>query len=511
MTSRVRLLILMARPAVVVLLGLFTATGLAQAGQGENPVLLAKALAVVVGFLLFSVAINDLADEPVDRVNLPGDRRRPLVTGTATRRELLAMGLGAAAVALAAGAALRWSVAAVAAAGLVISGCYSLRPVRVADRGAAASLLLPALYVAVPYLVGVLAGRGSVQPGDLLLLGGLYVGFIGRILLKDFRDVRGDALFGKRTFLVRHGRRRTCQLAAACWVAGTVALASVRQPTWALAGAWVACLAVVLGLLRALSVERGARRDEALISAIAILGRGMVLTLLAHFSMAGAGWSVPAYVAVMGVLVAVTLDQAHGMARHGPTTRLTIPPSWATIAAMPPGKIPNVPAQEAWGTGGEAEQRRRLGEQVGQPGPSARVGHARLHQLLGVGSGHLQEDPAAGGMGADLHRVAHLLRQPQTVTGPGLQGWWSQARERIAGQSGMAVDLAGELAHRRPEADCQPLAALLQQVPGGLAGRVDQQLDPLTAEAVRGGLAGHEPAHAGQVGDAGDREQRRVR
>jgi 4-hydroxybenzoate polyprenyltransferase len=331
MTSNVRLLILMARPAVVVLLGLFTATGLAQAGQGENPVLLAKALAVVVGFLLFSVAVNDLADEAVDRVNLPGDRRRPLVAGTATRRKLLAMGLGAAAVALAAGATLRWSVAAVAAAGLAISGCYSLRPVRVADRGAAASLLLPAGYVAVPYLVGVLAGRGSVQPSDLVLLGGLYVGFIGRILLKDFRDVRGDALFGKRTFLVRHGRRRTCQLSAACWVAGTAALAAVRQPTWTLAGAWAVQLIVALWLLRALSVERGARRDEALISAIAIVGRGMVLALLAHFSMTGAGWPALAYLAVIGMLAAVTLGQALTMARRGPTTTLTVPPSWATI------------------------------------------------------------------------------------------------------------------------------------------------------------------------------------
>lgn len=44
-----------------------------------------------MGFLLFSVALNDLADEAIDRVNLPGDRRRPLVAGTATRRELVAM------------------------------------------------------------------------------------------------------------------------------------------------------------------------------------------------------------------------------------------------------------------------------------------------------------------------------------------------------------------------------------------------------------------------------------
>jgi 4-hydroxybenzoate polyprenyltransferase len=334
MTSRIRLLILLARPAVVVLLGLFTATGLAQAGQGENLALLARALVVVTGFLLFSVVVNDLADEAIDRVNLPGDRRRPLVAGTATRRELAATGAGAAVVALAAGATLHWGVVVVVVAGLALSAGYSLRPVRIADRGAAASLLLPAGYVAVPYLVGVLAGRGTLQPGDLMLLGGLYVGFIGRIVLKDFRDVRGDALFGKRTFLVRHGRRRTCRLSAACWMAGSVALAAVEQPTWALAGAWAAYLALALLLLWALSVECGARRDEALIAAIAIVGRGMLVTLLAHYSVTGAHWPAFAYLGVMGVLVAATLDQALAMARRGPTTSLDVPSGWVTEATV---------------------------------------------------------------------------------------------------------------------------------------------------------------------------------
>jgi hypothetical protein len=205
----------------------------------------------------------------------------------------------------------------VVAAGLVLSAAYSLRPVRVADRGAAASLLLPAGYVAVPYLVGVLGARGSVAPRDLALLGGLYLGFIGRIVLKDFRDVRGDALFGKRTFLVRHGRRRTCAFSAACWTAGAVTLAAVKAPAPTLMAAWAAYLAVALWLLRALSVERGWRRDEVLISAIAIVGRGMMVTLLAHYSMTAAGWSAPTYLGVMVALVAIALGQARTMARRG--------------------------------------------------------------------------------------------------------------------------------------------------------------------------------------------------
>jgi 4-hydroxybenzoate polyprenyltransferase len=315
MIKRTRMLLSLARPAVVLLLGLFTVTGLGEAGQGENRALLARALVVVIAYLLCSVAINDLSDEAIDRVNLPGDRRRPLVAGTASRRDLVVTAVACAAIALAASATIGWPALAVVAGGLAVSAAYSLRPVRLADRGAAACLVLPAGYVAVPYLVGVLSGRGTVGSRDLLLLGGLYAGFIGRIALKDFRDLHGDALFGKRTFLVRHGRRRTCELSAACWVAGTLTLATVRDLSTPLVAEWAVYLVVALWLLRALSVDRGRRRDDALISAIAIVGRGVIVSLVAHFSTTAAGWPASPRLALMTLLVAVALAQAGKMVR----------------------------------------------------------------------------------------------------------------------------------------------------------------------------------------------------
>jgi 4-hydroxybenzoate polyprenyltransferase len=322
MIRRIRLTILMARPAVLVLLALFTASGLAQAGHGEDRVLLAKALAVVAGFLMFSVACNDLADEAIDRVNLAGDRRRPLATGAAGRREFMLTGAVSAAVALAVSATLHWPAIVVTACGLALSAGYSLRPVRIADRGAVASLVLPACYVAVPYLIGIFAARAFVRPADLSLLAGLYVGFIGRILLKDFRDVRGDALFGKRTFLVRHGRLWTCRFSGCCWIVGSIVLVAAARPTVYLAGAYAACVAIAVGLLRALSVDQGPRRDERLISAIAIVGRGMVVLLVAHLSMTQA---LPWYGAVIAALSVLIAGQATSMLRHGPIVRLTVP------------------------------------------------------------------------------------------------------------------------------------------------------------------------------------------
>jgi hypothetical protein len=177
------------------------------------------------------------------------------------------------------------------------------------------------------------------------MAGGLYLGFIGRILLKDFRDVRGDALFGKRTFLVRHGRRATCSVSAAAFVAGTVGmLVAIQHVTATLACFEAAFLAGVLAALRALRAEPTARREEALISSIAILGRGMLLLVLAHLSMMAAHWARPWYVAVLVLLSLGILGQAARMMLQGPVTRLTVP-GW--MAAEIGRRRPDAPAEKA--------------------------------------------------------------------------------------------------------------------------------------------------------------------
>jgi 4-hydroxybenzoate polyprenyltransferase len=279
-----------------------------------------------------AVACNDLADEAIDRVNLPG--QRPLATGALSRREFGLIGITAGAAALGVSATLGLPAVLVTLAGMCVSAGYSLRPVRLADRGAVASTVLPACYVAVPCLLGVLAAGGirAVRPGTMFLLGGLYLGFIGRILLKDFQDVRGDALFGKRTFLIRHGRVWTCAFSACCWVSGTcVILAATPHLTVAFGLAETGCVAVALLLLRALARDGGARRDEFLISATAITGRGMVLMLLAHLSMVWAHWGVVRYDAVIATLSLLTIGQTVSMVRYGPVTRLTVP----VVSAVP--------------------------------------------------------------------------------------------------------------------------------------------------------------------------------
>lgn len=336
--TRIRLLVALARPAVILLLGLFAAVGVAEGGAGNDHVALFKALVVVSGFLLFSVALNDIGDAAIDQVNLPGDSRRPLVTGMTTGRELVVVAAASGAVALAMAGVIGWQALAVVIGGLTLSAAYSLRPVRIADRGAVASLLLPAGYVAVPYLVGLFAVRsGPPTARDLGVLGGLYVGFIGRILLKDFRDVKGDALFGKRTFLVRYGRRTTCAVSAACWLVGLVTLAAVRDVTPVLAAAYIACVGLALALLRRLAAntEGAARRDEFTISAIAIVGRGLLVLLIGHLTTTAVGWAPFASGLFTAAVVAFTVGQAITMARYGPSVRASVPSAWTEAARSP--------------------------------------------------------------------------------------------------------------------------------------------------------------------------------
>jgi 4-hydroxybenzoate polyprenyltransferase len=309
------------RAPVVLLLLLYAATGTV-AGGSTSVSTLGRAMLVVLPFLAWSAVVNDLADVRVDRVNLPTDAQRVLAAGAAHRRHLGWVAAASLALSLAAALTLGWTTLAVAASGLAVSTAYSLDPVRLARRGVLAPLALPACYVATPYLTGVVAARGRVDGADLPLLLALYLGFVGRIIVKDFRDVRGDALFGKRTFLVRHGRAWTCRISAVFWATGAVLLVWARpQATAAYVLSTLAGTVLALVLLRQLAVVADRRQEEWLVSALAVVGRGLLVVLLADLAVPVAGVApVPATLLVTGFAVAFG-GQALQMRRHGPSRR----------------------------------------------------------------------------------------------------------------------------------------------------------------------------------------------
>ena len=315
-----RLVLMLLRPPVAAVILLFAAIGAARAGEpdGLHP-LFTSVTVILGGWFVHAAALNDLADEAIDRVNLAGARGRPLVRGVATRRRLGAVAVGAAALSLGAAALEGWPVMGVVAVGLGLNAAYSLRPVRLSDRGAVASAILPAGYFAVPYLVGALAVEGALGWHELALLPGLYVAFMGRIVLKDFRDTAGDALYGKWTFLLRHGRHATCLLSGACWVVGAVAVLAALPRSPALVLAVVAMLACALHALGRLADDGGPVADQVAIGAVAMAGRGLCVATLAHLTMAHHDWSAAGTTAVLLGLTVVFVEQCTATLAARPT------------------------------------------------------------------------------------------------------------------------------------------------------------------------------------------------
>src|SRR5262249_4749453 len=138
----------------------------------------------------------------------------------------------------------------------------------------------------------------------------------------------------KRTFLVRHGRRRTCAFSACCWTAGLIVLlATVHRPTVALAIVYAGCLGGALWLLCRAGAGQGGRPAVWLVRAIRVIGRRVVLLLFAHLSMTASRWPGWRYALVIGVLGVLTAGMASSMARHGPITRITSPFGLSAAAA----------------------------------------------------------------------------------------------------------------------------------------------------------------------------------
>ena len=102
-----------------------------------------------------------------------------------------------------------------------------------------------------------------------------------------------------------------------------------------LLASYPAALVAVIAMLGALAIDRGPRRDELLISAIAIVGRGQLLVLLAMLSLA-----LRSQVLVSSLVAAVAIvtgGQAMKMLRRGPLMRHTVPTDWLVEAASVPG------------------------------------------------------------------------------------------------------------------------------------------------------------------------------
>ena len=214
------LFVRMLRWRVAVTLWFFLLIGAAAQGPLRPGVTLLLATLSLAASYVVATTVNDIADRDVDRINHPRDAGRPLVSGSATERDLWRTNAVAAPLALAAAAVAGGPILAVSAGSLAIGYAYSLRPIRLSYRTWLAPAVLAVAYAIVPYLLGLLAAGGRVDRLDVLLCAALYSLFLARINLKDFRDRPGDAAYGKPTLLLAHGKRVTCLVTGVALVAG---------------------------------------------------------------------------------------------------------------------------------------------------------------------------------------------------------------------------------------------------------------------------------------------------
>jgi 4-hydroxybenzoate polyprenyltransferase len=237
---------------------------------------------VLVLFACYVVAtcLNDVFDYEVDRVNHPGARERPLVTGAASRRQLLTMAAALAALSIVLAALTGPLALGAVVVSLCINVLYSAPPARLCSRPLAAAPVLAFAYVAVPYAIGL--GSAGATPGaaDVRVVAALMVLFAGRMLLKDFRDRRGDAMFGKRTFLLVHGKRATVAAVLVCVLAGDALLVSVL-PSLVLIAAVQSYFAVIAFELFRLA-RSGPEAELAAIARGARMGNAVILTWLGY-------------------------------------------------------------------------------------------------------------------------------------------------------------------------------------------------------------------------------------
>lgn len=307
MTKLPRLYVVMLRYRVAAMVALFLLLGAAREGQlhlGWRHLLAALALA---SSYVSATALNDLADEEIDKVNHPRDAGRPLVEGWAARHDLHVLCRLAGVLALSFAVPLGIAALALVGVALLMSEAYSARPLRLSYRVAGAPLLLGVAYVLVPYGLGIVAAEGDLAHLASRLTVGLFLLFAARIVLKDFRDRAGDARFGKPTLLLRFGKAATCGVSLAGLVAADAVLALSLDPgVTALLQPFV--LAIGWMLRRLWRAEEG-KAEQVAIGVGARMGNGLLLTLLAWLAVDGTGaTSRDAFVASTAIAAAFFLS-----------------------------------------------------------------------------------------------------------------------------------------------------------------------------------------------------------
>ena len=297
----------MLRYRVAVMLWMFMLLG--AAFHGGPTLALVWAALVLASSYVAATTLNDVADRDLDRVNHPRDAGRPLVNGTATATDLLLLNKLASVLAVLAALPLGWVGVLLVVCSLAIGRAYSSPPALLSYRTYLAPAILSVAYVAVPYGLGVSAAAGAATRSDAVFCAALMALFLARINLKDFRDRRGDAMYGRPTLLLRFGKTATCAVSLVALIVGNALLFAALSPSVAVALVFETFFLAVAWSLHALWRAPEGRMEQVAIGIGAKMGNGVLLTVLGWLVLAHAG--APAVDRLLFVLV---LGAAFGFA-----------------------------------------------------------------------------------------------------------------------------------------------------------------------------------------------------
>jgi len=250
--------------------------GSAASGSVNEKTILA--LLILAFWYMHATTTNDFADLEIDKINLKSANDRPLVSGLISKRQLWIIHSISALMTLFLAQFYGLGAVVLTIVMFAIDYTYSLRPFRLSDRGIIAQLVLSFAYVFYPLSIGYWSVSEGTYPWTLAI--GIYIAFVARMLLKDFRDVEGDEAYGKRTFLIRHGRKKTIYLSLLLWLLSTIVIGWYGRQLAIYAVLFVGIMQIFL-LSRYLLTEKSQAKQQLIITFIAKAANAIVITILA--------------------------------------------------------------------------------------------------------------------------------------------------------------------------------------------------------------------------------------
>lgn len=274
-----KILLNFARIRVTTMLYALSFLGAASGGEISSRIVFVFPL--LITWYIHATTINDYADYEIDKINLKQEKDRPLLTSNLTKVGLWRIHILSlfATVLLSLPFGIKGVILTILL--LTIDYVYSLRPLRISDRGIFAQYSLAGAYVYFPLTLGYWSSpMANTYPWVLSI--GLYCAFVARLLLKDYRDVRGDSKHGKMTFLLRHGTTTTIYTSIGFWV---LSIGLVNSSVSFAYGVVIPSLAGLLQgylFLKVLGKTKDTIKQQNSITFIAKTANALIMTLLAY-------------------------------------------------------------------------------------------------------------------------------------------------------------------------------------------------------------------------------------